>query len=102
MRSKKNEPLGPPVGPRVKQALRRHLPALYERLRFRFGHPAEMIRIANVLTTRHGNQVLGGPFAGMALVHAVTGSFIPKLLGSYERELHDIIERIIQKAPPQI
>src|SRR5688500_3786173 len=38
--------------------------------------------------------VVTGPFAGMKYVKASIGSsFIPKLLGSYEKELHGVWER---------
>jgi len=44
----------------------------------------------------HGQRVLAGPFTGMAYVSQATGSaLIPKLLGSYESELHGAIEQII-------
>lgn len=44
----------------------------------------------------HGLSVLGGPFAGMAYVPQAAGSaLIPKLLGSYEAELQEVIEQII-------
>lgn len=42
---------------------------------------------------RHGLTVRGGPFAGMHYPEEVaweTDALIPKLLGSYERELHDL------------
>jgi FkbM family methyltransferase len=44
--------------------------------------------------TRTGGQVRQGPFAGMRYVDRAVGSaFIPKLLGIYERELIDCVER---------
>lgn len=40
--------------------------------------------------------VQGGPFAGLVgLIEVLEGCHVPKLLGSYERELHDIVERIV-------
>jgi hypothetical protein len=45
--------------------------------------------IANTFISRHGARVLGGPFAGMAYVsEASEGALVPRLLGTYEDELH--------------
>ena len=43
--------------------------------------------------------VRSGPFTGMKYpkAEAAGSAFIPKLLGSYERELHPMIERLIAK-----
>lgn len=42
-----------------------------------------------------GNRVIGGPFEGMQFVdRAVWGAFLPKVLGTYEQELHPIIESL--------
>src|SRR5512132_561250 len=42
-----------------------------------------------------GNKVLSGPFRGMTFVARGThGSLAPKLLGTYESELHGIVETI--------
>lgn len=42
--------------------------------------------------------VLDGPFKGLTYVSRSVGSaFAPKLIGSYEAELNDIIERVIQR-----
>jgi hypothetical protein len=52
--------------------------------------------IAKAITERYGLKVLGGPFAGMNYVAESTGSsFLPKLIGCYEQELHSIVEQII-------
>jgi hypothetical protein len=41
-------------------------------------------------------RVISGPFAGMAFVNRSTeGCLAPKLIGTYEHELHGIIERIV-------
>ena len=66
---------------------RRHI----RRFEQRMGLP-ELIK---KYTAEHGLTVLTGPFAGMAYVPQATGSaLIPKLLGSYESELHGVIEQI--------
>jgi precorrin-6B methylase 2 len=45
--------------------------------------------IANTFISHHGARVLGGPFAGMAYVaEASEGALVPRLLGTYESELH--------------
>jgi hypothetical protein len=51
-------------------------------------------RLVPPLIERLGATVLSGPFAGMQLLgRASEGAYIPKLLGSYESELHPLIER---------
>lgn len=50
--------------------------------------------LANVLLRNHGAKILGGPFAGMDYVgEATEGALAPRLLGSYESELHPAIAR---------
>ena len=50
-----------------------------------------------------GWRVLAGPFAGMAYVGDFTGSILPpKLLGCYERELHDSVRRLLALHPAVI
>ncbi len=50
--------------------------------------------IANLLLRNHGAKILGGPFAGMDYVGTATeGALAPRLLGSYESELHPAIAR---------
>jgi len=49
-------------------------------------------RVAGYVVTKCGTVVQQGPFAGMRYVtRSLTSSFLPKLLGSYEAELHEII-----------
>lgn len=51
--------------------------------------------IAHAWVERYGLQVIEGPFKGMKYVQrAVGSSFVPKLLGSYECELHPILAQI--------
>ena len=51
----------------------------------------------------HGTTVLGGPFAGMRYIGQAAGSTaLPKLIGSYELELSEVIERIIAQNPPLV
>lgn len=52
---------------------------------------------------RTGQKVISGPFAGMRYVdRSIGSSYIPKLLGIYERELAAIIDRIIAMRPSVI
>src|SRR6267154_1965762 len=45
--------------------------------------------LANTLIARQGARILNGPFAGMEyLTEASEGALIPRLLGTYESELH--------------
>lgn len=52
--------------------------------------------ILAALTERYGTKVLGGPFEGMAYITRAAGSAaLPKLVGSYERELDDALAQIL-------
>lgn len=43
------------------------------------------------------SKVHSGPFKGMSYIDSSNGStFVPKILGSYEKELHTIVEKIIE------
>src|SRR5580698_1953471 len=102
----------PPISPRpastpsvyrqfvqaVKRINERLAPRLYNSLRYRFGHPATMERIAKAVAspTDGPGYVQAGPFSGMLCSAAVTGNAIPKMLGIYELELHDIVQQIIR------
>jgi precorrin-6B methylase 2 len=45
--------------------------------------------LANTFIAHHGARILGGPFAGMEYVATATeGALVPRLLGTYESELH--------------
>lgn len=49
--------------------------------------------LANTYLVHHGSRILGGPFAGMEYVtRATEGALLPRLLGTYEAELHPHIE----------
>jgi len=56
-------------------------------------------RLKPLLVERLGRIVQGGPFAGMQFLDRVSeGAYVPKLLGSYEAELHPLIERLAASA----
>lgn len=64
----------------------------------------ESLRPQNVLARqidcRVGRTVYAGPFRGMKYCDASVGSvFYPKILGAYEKELHDVIEQLISSKP---
>jgi len=64
------------------------------RLERRLGLP----ELTRVYLERFGPVVQHGPFAGMRYIDRAAGSvLIPKLLGSYECELHDAIGRIVKQ-----
>jgi len=64
----------------------------------RFEQQMGLPEMTRTFIEQHGQHVLDGPFAGMAYVPQATGSaLMPKLLGSYEAELHDVIEQIVAK-----
>ena len=45
--------------------------------------------LANTFIHHHGAQITGGPFTGMKYLDAATeGALVPRLLGTYESELH--------------
>jgi len=49
--------------------------------------------LANTYLVHHDARILGGPFAGMEYVaHATEGALLPRLLGTYEAELHPHLE----------
>lgn len=92
---------------RKREALRREVRRLRKdvhELEARLDHerlfPAEW---ANRRVRDHfGKQVQAGPFRGMRYpdwAFAQVDLFAPKLLGSYERELHGAIERLIARSP---
>jgi precorrin-6B methylase 2 len=52
--------------------------------------------IANTYISHHGARILGGPFAGMEYVSQATeGALIPRLLGTYESELHPHLAALV-------
>lgn len=53
--------------------------------------------LANTYIAQQGARILGGPFAGMEYVAAATeGALIPRLLGTYESELHPHLRAIAE------
>lgn len=65
---------------------------IYELLRLLGRWRSQML--ANTYINLQGARIWGGPFAGMEYVSAATeGALIPRLLGTYESELHPHLAR---------
>ena len=59
--------------------------------------------IAGALRDQNGGRVLGGPFAGMAYVEDATeGALAPRLIGTYEDELHPHLAEALAADPEVI
>jgi hypothetical protein len=59
--------------------------------------------LTHLTRCRTAGRVLQGPFAGTRYVSSSIGSaYIPKLLGTYERELAPCVETICRRAPAMI
>ena len=73
------------ISTRKKQILKKFIPsALY---------PSAVIGAEIRRRTR--TQVIGGPFAGMHFVEkALWGAYLPKLLGTYEKEVHGVLDYV--------
>jgi hypothetical protein len=64
----------------------------------RFEKEEGLHRITAEFLRKYGARVNGGPFAGMLYIHRATGSVLtPKLVGSYESELHSILETLASR-----
>jgi len=56
--------------------------------------------VNELIRKKTNNTIISGPFAGTAYISNAVGSgFFPKLLGTYEMELNDVIEEVIESAP---
>jgi hypothetical protein len=60
-------------------------------------------RVIDSLIARHVAVVQGGPFRGLVLPQrGVWGNLAPLLVGSYEQELHGVIEELIASEPSRV
>jgi hypothetical protein len=60
-------------------------------------------RIIAELLSRHGPVVQAGPFAGLRLPsREYRESLAPLLIGSYEEELHELIEKLLARSPRRV
>lgn len=56
--------------------------------------------IADAYIRQHGARIMQGPFAGMEYVTSATeGALAPRLIGTYESELHPYLAKFAAKAP---
>jgi len=78
----------------VKNISHRIAPNLYAQLQERWTHH-RINKLKQGIVKRYGLVVLAGPFAGMLYVAEEAGNSLPKLLGSYEAELHQWVTTII-------
>lgn len=55
--------------------------------------------VAEAVAARNGMRVLSGPFSGMLYpwLEAAGSQLTPKLLGTYEEEVHPFVERVIRR-----
>ncbi len=81
----------------LKSAARFLLPHPYQRFRNRYKRDA---RLNRGIMRRQGLVVAAGPFAGMKYIADSRGSrLVPKLIGSYELELHAVIAETLASQP---
>lgn len=94
----------------LKDSVRRIAPGLFRMLKnahkrreFRLKHGGSEYRAKTALVRNHGKKVIHGPFAGMAYGdNVLCSAYVAKLVGSYEEELHSIVEEVIEKAPGRV
>ncbi len=78
----------------LKAVLRRSLPGTYRSLQHSLTD-RRLRRVQRMLEKECGLVVQSGPFAGMTYVsEAICSSLVPKLLGSYEAELHEVLAQL--------
>ena len=76
----------------LKGTLPRHYDTLQQSLNQR-----RLRRVRMFLGQKYGLVVQSGPFAGMSYIsEAICSSLVPKLLGSYESELHQVLNQILE------
>jgi hypothetical protein len=91
--------MGSSVKEKAKGLVQTLLPGAFTALQRGYGNAGAGERVARELVARHGRVVLGGPFAGMKYVDgAVCSAYAPKLIGSYEAELHGVICQAINRS----
>jgi len=81
----------------LKSMARMAAPRAYEQFRRKYKADA---RVTRTIVRRQGLAVAAGPFAGMRYILESHGSrLMPKLLGSYECELHAVVAEIVARRP---
>lgn len=88
---------------RMAPGLFRTLKSVYKQREFRYKHGGSEYRAKMALVRQYGKKVILGPFAGMAYGdNVLCSAYVAKLVGSYEEELHAIVEEIIQSRPTRV
>jgi predicted O-methyltransferase YrrM len=88
---------------RLAPGLFRALKNVYKQREFRTKHGGSEYRAKVALVGQYGKKVILGPFAGMAYGDNVfCSAYVAKLVGSYEEELHPIVEEILQNKPTRV
>ena len=91
------------IASRTKSGAQSLAPAFYGAYQRRYGNTGRPARAEKILTTHYKGRVLSGPFAGMRYIDsAVCSTLFPKWIGSYEEELHAVIEAVIARQPKVI
>ena len=86
----------------LKPLLRRAMPGPYDRLQEMWTR-YRVKRVVESIVARHGLVVQSGPFSGMAYApQATCSSLTPKLLGSYEAELHGVLAQALEDGHDRI
>ncbi len=96
----------------TRKILHAYVPSLFDRIRRvrRLFHDRRVLKrrnlreeIKRLFIERHGRTIQAGPFKGMAHIGKSTGSpVLEKLIGSYERELWEVVEMAIGLHPPVV
>lgn len=84
---------------RMKESFMLHFPLAYERVKWLYNRCfTEYGRLVDRFVRQNGLRVNAGPFAGMEYLHtAYCSRLLPKLVGSYEEELHPCINTAIRR-----
>ena len=70
-------------------------PKLYQQISY-YRNQGRVLRVSQRIIGRYGLRVLNGPFKDMKYVSVAVGSVLaPKLVGSYEAELHSFIQNVM-------
>jgi hypothetical protein len=81
----------------LKAGLQQTFPGAYRRLQETLTD-YRLRRVTRLIEKQNGLVVQSGPFAGMTYVsEAICSSLVPKLLGSYEAELHPVLAEVFAR-----
>jgi hypothetical protein len=81
----------------LKTALRQLLPGAYGSLQENLTD-RRLRRVTRVIEKKNGLVIQSGPFSGMTYMsQAICSTLVPKLLGSYEAELHGVFSEVFAR-----